>query len=503
MSTKLSYDKFASLLKKHNYLICVLYYIVSKDTGSAYKHVTFIECKLPQTQKNVLIAIPLKYIMKLPPNPTPRTIEIMYLGTSGNNSAKISDQSVAFLLNARGPLIESDLSIISADVLCYSKFSGEIMCYLFASGITKYGLDDEIEEIESESDDEIQEIEKEFVKATSSLKKKGVVLPEPTEIEEPEKVDIEQQITKDTEEHTEENVTSDNTDINITDETNIDGNIVEENTVEENIVEENTVEENTVEENTVEEKVELIFEDKPRKNKKIVKEISEDNDEEDEDEEEEEEEDESEEDESEEEKVSKKLKLSHRSNHVLIEDLDIRLGIVYVAIEASILYEKLGEFENEAISIYEQLDDNERDIRNDRLKEIKKQLDLAGKHIESRINNIENDEKKLKYQLLRLTAVLQDCDKIKNVTINNPQTSQEESIFISKRRMKKIQKHINDKGDEPQTVLNNSKLMEIDKVYNKTKKTIHELNVALLRHRETVEDIIINYEESIKELFEL
>ena len=38
-------------------------------------------------------------------------------------------------------------------------------------------------------------------------------------------------------------------------------------------------------------------------------------------------------------------------------------------------------------------------------------------------------------------------------------------------------------------------MIEVNRVYNKTRKTVHELNVKLLKHRDDIEEILINYEE--------
>jgi hypothetical protein len=95
---------------------------------------------------------------------------------------------------------------------------------------------------------------------------------------------------------------------------------------------------------------------------------------------------------------------------------------------------------------------------------------LAAKHLDLRIKKLEVSENGMKYHLLKLTGLLQDAENIKN-------------------KARETKKGV-PSGD-------------IDKVYSKTKKTIHELNVSILRQKDELDDILLNYEESLKELFDL
>ena len=47
------------------------------------------------------------------------------------------------------------------------------------------------------------------------------------------------------------------------------------------------------------------------------------------------------------------------------------------------------------------------------------------------------------------------------------------------------------------------KILEIDRVYNKTRKIVHELNADILRQRDDIEEVLLNYEETLKDLLYL
>ena len=44
--------------------------------------------------------------------------------------------------------------------------------------------------------------------------------------------------------------------------------------------------------------------------------------------------------------------------------------------------------------------------------------------------------------------------------------------------------------------------MEVDKIYNKTRKTIHEINVSILQQKSEIDDLLLNYEDTVRELFD-
>lgn len=124
--SKLSYNKFSELLTKNAYILTVVYYGGKNNT----KSVLFFEVKLPKTQKSVLVRIPPKYSMILPDGAKAHKIEIVEMDET-KSWRFLTEKSMKYLLEIRGPLIDSDLIAISADGLCYSKFNGDTLCYYF------------------------------------------------------------------------------------------------------------------------------------------------------------------------------------------------------------------------------------------------------------------------------------------------------------------------------------------------------------------------------------
>jgi len=449
MPPRLSYSKFLSMLNKHGYITSTVYYTKS---GERHRKVEFFECRLPKTQKNILIRVPDRYSMVLPENINFKTIEIVKLGS---NTGLLTERSVSYLLQVRGPLLESDLVVISSEGLCYSKFNGETICYFFSSNMPKIENKETIEDLNSE-DDEIGKLEKELNETSFKLKKQGIKIPHKTKILDIPDTDVNPSDKKENPSDKKENP-SDKKESPLSEDVDTEDD-------EEIFVDDD-------EENP--ESVELVFEEDSEE------EFIDSDDEEivDSDDEEIVDSDDEEIVDSDDEDViaeGKKLRNFESSNHITIDELDVNLGVIYVVIDVNILHSKFSIYEIEALGVYEQIEDNEKEMIDDRVSEIKKQLDLASKHLELRIKEIFLDERSMKYQLLRLTGILQDAENMKI------KTSSKKSNMIT-----------------------DPIIVEIDRVYNKTKKTVHELNVSILRQRDEIEDLLINYEESLKELFEL
>ena len=491
--SKLSFSKFVKLLTQHNYIINVLYFVSDVDAAQSRKFIKFIEARLPKTQKIIIIHISSqKYTMSLPDDTPYKTIEIVSVHNEGIKDAAflLTDQSLQYLLNIRGPLIESDLVALSSDGICYSRFNGENQCYFLESKIKKISedtIDLEDNEIAKEEVDEIYILENEI---NTIAKGEGVAL---------EKIEYE--------------------------------TIVEEAKVVEEITE------------TPDEKIELEFVD--AQDEEDVQ--DEEEGEEEEEEEGEEEEGEEEEGEEEEEDISvvdseasdvtkeeddktpvitlqppptklkdgtnttnikesvvpvknitkkddianeKVMKLSHRSNYVIPDELDVYYGVIFVAINITDLFKIISSYETDALSVYEQIEDNEKDMRVSRLSNIQSNLALATKHIDLRSKEIDIQERSLKYQLLRLTGVLHNIDEVKQKIPQTVNSKPDTSIIGSA---------LNNQKGLPQ-IISNPKLLEMDRLYNKTRKTIHEINVQLIRHRDEFEDLFSNYEYMINEL---
>ncbi len=401
MSKSLSYDKFLSLLSKKMYIPVLIYYVQKDDNA---QRIIFFEVRLPKTQKSVLIYVPpTKFKMLLPQNSNIKKIKITKL----KNKSSLSENSINYLIQSRGPLIEADLTAVSSDGLCYSKLSGENECYFFDSSMVPIEI---IEKRKKEKRDMLKELEKDVKRVAQKMEVKL----KPHKIVEVEKnaEDVEE------EENSEEN-----------------------------------------------EGVELIFSDEiqkeiEQKEKGEYVEVQEES------------VDFSNDSFSSEEEFSNDenfIKSPYRTNYVFPEELDVNMGIVYVTLDINIFYKQVSEYEKEALSVYEQLDDNEIDMRISRANDIKKKLGELASVLDAKIKEIELEEKGLKYQLMRLTNILTDAETIRSKSSELKNGVKEVST-------------------------------DVDRVYNQTRKTVHDLNVELIRRKEDIEEIMTNYEESINDL---
>lgn len=151
---------------------------------------------------------------------------------------------------------------------------------------------------------------------------------------------------------------------------------------------------------------------------------------------------------------------------------DIVLGIVYPMIDLGSFYRKVKGYEKEVISICEQINDNILDIRNDKLKEIRDGSSIFLTHAEDRLKKINEEEKSLRSALIRLTIILSQTEILRKKVDSNPK------------------------------VLKNE-MPEIERIFAQTRKTIHELNIDLLRLQDSADELLSNYQSSIKEMMDL
>jgi hypothetical protein len=414
--SKLSYEKFITLLEKKSYTPTLIYYNTpTKENEKSSKHhsksssksiennqayVVFFEVKLPKTQKSVLIHISSKYKMTLPESTPIKKIKLL----KTNKKSSLTENSLFYLIQARGPLIEADLSAISSDGLCYSKLSGENECYFFDIGSAPTTIEKKPWKKEK---DKLKKLEKDVKKTAKSL---DITLK------------THKKIVFEEEKNDEENSSE------ISDDKGVELVFSDEHQPE-----------------TKEDEKSIDFSEDSFSG------ISSDSFSIDEEE---------------------LAKLPLRTNAIFPEELDVNMGIIYVTTDVGYFYKNISEYEKEALEVYEQLDDNEIDSRISRINEIKKKINTLNTFLDKKVKKIENEEKALKYQLLRLSNILSDADTLKTKIENNP------------------------KKDDINT-------SEVDKVYNQTRKTVHDLNIELIRKKEDIEEIITDFEESVHDLLSI
>jgi hypothetical protein len=147
--------------------------------------------------------------------------------------------------------------------------------------------------------------------------------------------------------------------------------------------------------------------------------------------------------------------------------------MVYVLVDISDFFRRISSFEEEVKHIYDQLEENETDSRQSKVSEIERLSSSLTSHVREKIEALNSEEKNLKNQIIRLTVVLLQAEEILSKTSNQ----------ISK--------------------YGESTVKETRKIYETTRDTIHEVNLAILKIRDSAEEILSNYSSTLHELTEL
>lgn len=152
-----------------------------------------------------------------------------------------------------------------------------------------------------------------------------------------------------------------------------------------------------------------------------------------------------------------------------IEDKNIIFGMVYISVNLREFFKETKEWENVITYSYSQLEENEVEMRVKILKEINELVMESTRKTKTNLDLIERKEKKLKFQLEKLTMLLTKSESLLS------------SIGISPKS----------KGIDKK---------EMEDLCNRTRETIKELNVKLLLLRDEANELLINYREKAKEL---
>ena len=419
---KLSLDKFNGLLEKHGYILSAVY--CEKES------VRFAECRTPRLQKTFIVYLPDKYTMTM----TEGTEDLKRLDISSSVSLPSSRQ-IKFITDMKGHLLECDLVAVSSENVCVYRNSGKALCF----DMTEEGEKENVEEEElEEEDNDIKSIEKDTERVLKKVDGPDAVLKTAKPKTNPEK-----KVSKTPDEKIIED----------------EGIFEEEDFLEDDLDKEITEKD--------EEKIELVFEDEDGEPfdevKATINQFGADDAEEslkiiqekfDEDEEE----------------VD-----TYTEDNALppeIEDGEIVLGIVYVMIDIGSFFKKISNYENEVVKFYEQLNENERDMRSRRLDSIKALVEKFLEHSQDRLKEISKEEDEHHGQLIRLTIVLAQASSLRKRVSENPSKYGEV-------------------------------VDETERIYQKTRKTIYDLNMELLKLRESADELLSNYHSSIKELIEI
>ena len=470
---KLSLDKFTSLLERHGYILVAVY--------CEGKYVRFAECRTPRQQKTFVVYLPEKYQMTVPTNVESNDLKRLDVSSI---EAPPSSRQIEFISDMKGPLLECDLVAISSESVCMYRNNNSAECFNIDDGEADEGDEDDLEDAEgeiAESDDEVTALEKDTLNVLKKVKGPQAKLPkaslrEPrpkTPETEPEDAEGEAEGSDELVlESTPPGSPSKSADDQLIED---EGGIVEIEDEDEPPEEELDAE--------GEDEVELVFEDEDGEPVDEVKTLL--------DTVAAEEAEESlrsiqakvdrrdaetfgESDIEEEDEVDD-IEESHNADNSLPPDLEegeLVLGIVYVMIDIGGFFRRIAVYEEEVIRCYEQLDENELEMRSKRLEKIRDVTQKFLLHSEERLNKIAAEEKDLKMQLVRLTVVLAQASALKTRVTEKPEKYGE---IVG----------------------------ESDRIYDQTRAAIHELNMELLKLRDGADELLSNYRASIEDLLDM
>ena len=384
-----------------------------------------------------------------------------------------TDRQIKFMSDMKGPLLEADLLSISSSSLCMYKNSGKMQCYDIKGAEEKTDEEEDDQDEEEEEIDEITSLEKDTARVLQKIDPKNkLITPKikgqpQTEKNTPESSKKSSEKIKELSKKTKEtlsdhdNLTEDQI---LQQEKLLSSSENKEEVTKEKVKEGEALDEDTGEntgdieegEATDEDTTELVFEDEEGN---VIQEVegtldkAED---------------------IKEKRVESADVISTGDNSIPedLEDSDISLGIIYIVIAIGSFFKKIDKYEENIIEIYDQLDDNELDVRKDRLVKIKDITTDFVEHSEKRMNEINKKEMDLKADLLRLTVILAQADAMKA------------EIALNEKRLC---------GETP----------AVEKIYIQTRKNVHDVNLELLSLRDKADEILSNYFVSIKELMEL
>lgn len=427
----LSFEKLAVLLKNKEYTLATVY---CNADGDIY----FVEARTPKIQKTFVISIPSKYRMKTNSDADHyKSVIVTKLAGS------IENRQLDYITEVKGPLLDCDLLSISSSAMCLCKNNGNTEVYKFGN-VSDISEDDEEENMENLT--EKDPVEKIIHTAKKIDKKLG----------DEEKLVIEGEETKDGEVPDEEGdaeaeEVEEQGEIPEGDEEDAEGENQEQ--IELEFQDENgkPIEE-PQEKDASGDTVEPVAEEAVQENETLKKEIEADI------------------------AAQKPKDIRRRDNSIpeSIEDADISLGIIYYVIEIGLFNKKVSAkttstLEDEIINVYDTIDDNEGDIRNAKLDEV---IEMAAKlacRAKEEVEKCKREELGLKTQILKLSAVLEHCEKLKAKMATKPE------------------KYTDVKP-------------EVERLYKQTKSTLYDMNVEILRNKDRTDETLAKYQTSLEEL---
>lgn len=449
----LSFKKLKNLLEKNNYFLESVY--------CEKEFVRFLSCKSPKYQKPFFIYVSEKYSLKNADDVEKHNIKI--------SQDTPSQHHIEFISHMKGELLECDLVLMSCNDIFLYFDNGDFKYYLITddsssrkkkekSKSTISSLIDKSNKILKKIESDEEPIEDEPSNSDSSdSKKEDSSLEEISGEESPEEEKSED--SKKSKEPSKEK----NLEKKSEKESPVEKDLSKKDpTKSQKLIEEPPIEDERSEILSKEspEEVELVFENEKGEVMDDVKMFL----------------DEGEEDPSS--KNSSKKKSSKKSSDndsknetVCIQEIEIDLGIILICVTISNFFKKIQNYESELVEQYSQLDENEIENRNRKLKQIN---ELCSKFLEvskDRVAQKTKKEKKLKNELIIAISVMVKILELKKKVEENPSKYQQD-------------------------------IAKVNDIYEQTKNTIRDLNIEILKVKDDINELLSNYcitlQESLK-----
>ena len=415
------------------------YTLVSVYHDTVGKSVVFLEIRTPRVQKTFFVFVPKKYKMKCDSS-THKTLDVTYAPSQLTSEG--ASRQIEYLKEIKGPLLECDLISISSSMISMCKNNDVAYVYTFGASL---GDEDE-NEVDMSTPDEENDVVDTVDQLVKDAKKLGKIIdPSAEKVLEIEPEESEEEEEKETKEENKGETA---------DALEKDAVAAEEETPIELEFDDTPLPATTEGETSVADENDAIA------TEEVVVQPQ-----------------------------PKESSLKRRVDNSLpegIEDAELSIGIIYYAIDLDVFYKKVAvstnasskagsaatqTLENEILGIYDALDDNESDMRVSKLDEISELATKIAQQTKQDVEIFKREEMSLKTQILKLSAVLDQTENLRARIAKAP------TKFVETKP-------------------------EVDRLYNQTKTTLHEINVELLKNRDTVDDLLSRVQISLEEILE-
>jgi hypothetical protein len=170
-------------------------------------------------------------------------------------------------------------------------------------------------------------------------------------------------------------------------------------------------------------------------------------------------------------KIEEPIISEHRYGNMIpphLEEIEVSLGIVVVCLPIASFFKNISSYENDLIDLYQQIDENETEMREQKLLDIQK---MCTKFIENSRLIIEKKTKKemkIKQEIFKLTGIIAEIKMLKLKTEKDPLKFKED-------------------------------IKNLDNISEDVKSSIHVLNSDLLKIKDEIHEYLSNYIILLKE----